>query len=342
MTPTTDCREANKRAAAPGMETAAPNTARQRHIMSHTRTQGELPQFLRDLLASPPRHGEGVHQWLFRVARQLHAHRDEQTICDLLAAATDGCGRRVPQKEIEEAVQSARACAWQPSGTHGTIRVAKAAPKWPERDHGAIRAIVEADPGAMAKLCKASRMQISDRLHDAECLLERLFPGDPLLCVADGVASARVLHRTKLRGLCSNMSHIVPSPMSKPEGINKQGRPSRRCLDNTGPRHYLVTEFDQGDKDTQAAVIRHLTARAPLVMVVDSGGKSLHAWWRCFGQPEDRLRTFFRHAVALGADPATWTRCQLVRMPLGWRPEKGKRQEVLFYDFTATVKGGAA
>jgi hypothetical protein len=31
----------------------------------------ELPAFLRDMLAAPPRAGEGVHAWLFRAARQL-------------------------------------------------------------------------------------------------------------------------------------------------------------------------------------------------------------------------------------------------------------------------------
>ena len=34
----------------------------------------DLPPFLRELLAAPPRAGEGVHDWIFRVARQLHAH----------------------------------------------------------------------------------------------------------------------------------------------------------------------------------------------------------------------------------------------------------------------------
>ena len=33
----------------------------------------EIPSFLRDMLAEPPRTGEGVHGFLFRAARQLHA-----------------------------------------------------------------------------------------------------------------------------------------------------------------------------------------------------------------------------------------------------------------------------
>jgi len=39
-----------------------------------------------------------------------------------------------------------------------------------------------------------------------------------------------------------------------------------------------------------------------------------------------------RYAVSIGADPATWTRCQLVRMPDGLRREPGKeRRQTVYY-----------
>ena len=40
-------------------------------------TGKELPQFVRDMLASPPRAGEGVNLYLFRMARVLHPYRSE-------------------------------------------------------------------------------------------------------------------------------------------------------------------------------------------------------------------------------------------------------------------------
>jgi hypothetical protein len=92
-----------------------------------------------------------------------------------------------------------------------------------------------------------------------------------------------------------------------------------------------VTEFDHGTFDEQAALIWHLTAWAPLVMVVLSAGKSLHAWWSCRGVPEEKLRAFMNYAVALGADPITWTRCQLVRMPGGLR-NGVRRQRVIYFN----------
>ena len=50
----------------------------------------DLPRFIRDLLASPPKRGEGLNLWLFRVARVLHPYRDRQEIIELLKAATAG------------------------------------------------------------------------------------------------------------------------------------------------------------------------------------------------------------------------------------------------------------
>jgi hypothetical protein len=53
----------------------------------------DLPQFVRDLLASPPRAGEGVNLYLFRLARVLHPYRTEREIADILEAVTANCGR---------------------------------------------------------------------------------------------------------------------------------------------------------------------------------------------------------------------------------------------------------
>lgn len=306
--------------------------------MPHPRGQGELPQFLRDLLASPPRHGEGVHQWLFKVARQLHAHRDEQTICDLLAAASDGCGRHVPASEIREAVEAARSCAWQPSGA---VRVDKPKPKWPARDDFKIARILSR-PFTLADLWDASPIACTQDSTDAEFLVDSLFPGNPLLCVGYSNAVFATRPREDFRGTLGEQSLIVPSPMSKPAGIRKSdGQLSAHTLDNTGPRHYLVTEFDSGTPDEQATVIWHLREFAPLVMVLSSGGKSLHAWWNCRGTDDRTTGRFMRYAVSLGADPATWTRSQFVRLPQGWRHDKQRRQEVHYFNHELAAEGQA-
>ena len=41
---------------------------------------GYLPDFIRDLLANPPRAGEGVHAYLYKVALKLHPYRTDEEI----------------------------------------------------------------------------------------------------------------------------------------------------------------------------------------------------------------------------------------------------------------------
>jgi len=156
-----------------------------------------------------------------------------------------------------------------------------------------------------------------------------LFPGEPLLCCARTSSTARTAPRAAWRGKLSKCQFIVPSAMSTETGLTQDGRTSSRCLDNVGLRQYLVVEQDGGTFDDQAAVLLHLAEKAPMVLVLHSGGKSLHAWFRCSGATDGQLRSFFDYAVRLGADPATWTRCQLVRMPEGTR-DNGERQGVLY------------
>jgi hypothetical protein len=94
----------------------------------------------------------------------------------------------------------------------------------------------------------------------------------------------------------------------------------------------LICEFDTGTADDHAAILIHLAGFAPLVCAVHSGGKSLHGWFFVAGQPEAKVEKFFRYAVTLGADRATWTRSQFVRMPDVTR-DNGKRQTVFFLNF---------
>ena len=48
------------------------------------------------------------------------------------------------------------------------------------------------------------------------------------------------------------------------------------------------------------------------------------------GEADEALARFMRYAVSIGADPATWTRSQFVRIP-GGRRNNGKKQEVLYF-----------
>lgn len=318
----------------------------------------ELPRFLRDLLASPPAAGTGLHQWIFRVACVLKPWRSDMDSAALIAAASTGSGRDLT-REISEAVAHARN-DWQPGNSSSRsplLKPPRPAPSWPARDLDAIAAIAAGGAG-IADLLEASPVRIEEDGPGAEDIVDLLFPGNPLLCVATHPPDARTLPREEWRGSLANHSLIVPSPMKDPTGTNKEGKTSSRCLDNTGPRRFLVVEFDfkaatpdgqptpeapllarlesegRTVQDLCAALLLHLMQFAPLLMAVHSGGKSLHGWFPAAGIPDDTLRSFFALAVRLGADPSTWTPCQLVRLPEGLR-DNGQRQSVRFLDVPA-------
>ncbi len=104
-----------------------------------------------------------------------------------------------------------------------------------------------------------------------------------------------------------------------------------RAKTNTGPRRYVVVEFDEGTFDEHATILLHLSKYMPLVLCVHSGGKSLHGWFFRGAATDETFKKFFDYAVTLGADPAIWTACQWVRMPDGQR-DNGNRQRIVFFD----------
>jgi len=287
-----------------------------------------LPPFIDEMLAVPPRAGEGVHNWLFRVARQLHAHLPAVEIVALLENRVHGCGRHVSRKEIEDAVKNALACAWQPSGNAAPVQ---SAAKWP-RVNQEQRAAILRDNGGLADLWELSKPRIEDNTAHTEAMIDRLFPGNPLLCCGKSNSDFDTKPRDDWRGEMSALALIVPSPMSAVTGTTKDGKESKHTLANTGARRFLICEFDTGTADEHAALLIHLAGYAPLVCAVHSGNKSLHGWFFVAGQPDTKIEKFFRYAVSLGTDRATWTRSQFVRMPDGTRDD-GKRQTVFFLNF---------
>jgi hypothetical protein len=285
-----------------------------------------LPPFVEEMLAAAPHAGEGVHIWLFKVARQLHAHLPAGEIVALLESRVAGCGRTVPRSEIVSAVQNALPCAWQPNG-----KAAPAASKWPDVNQEQ-RATIIREYGGLEDLWEASKPRIEDSEQHTEEIVDRLFPGNPLMCCGESSAIFDTRPRDDWRGELSALALIVPSPMSAVTGQTKEGKESKHSLANTGARHFLICEFDTGTPDEHAALLLHLGTFAPLVCAVHSGGKSLHGWFYVHRQPEEKILKFFRYAISLGADRATWTRSQFVRMPDGTR-DNGKRQTVFFTNF---------
>jgi len=278
----------------------------------------------------------------------------------VLEAASASCGRDLEAHEIPDAIRNSAAYAsGSPCSSDNSGTSAKSFQRWPQRNVEQIEAVVRKGVH-LVDLWERSPVRL-DESATAEKLIDRLFPGNPLLCCGRTSKVFGTGTREEWRGQLSMLSFIVPSPMTAEGGRRKRdGAISPRTSENTGPRRYLVVECDFSPTattngrltplalliqkltsdgisvaDVCASVLWRLSELAPLAMVVHSGGKSLHGWFPCAGQPEERLRKFMRYAVSLGADPATWTRCQFVRLPEGLRRiETGfsVRQTVFFFN----------
>jgi hypothetical protein len=238
-------------------------------------------------------------------------------------------------------------------------------------------AAIKADVPRTEKLCErgitAEQLKRSGLADPSSLktwpLLRALFPDrKTLLCVGNDERSAVVINRdAELHP--ENLQFIVPNWMTSFTGRNEDGFISSRTLANTGPRRFLVIEFDFSffDRSGRHSTIWHDTldrlatvGRTPqdmcasllgelsmteqaagvcrLALVVFSGNKSLQGWFYVAGKTDLELRPFFNLAVTLGADRAMWNRHQLCRMPGGLRisgepgEQRGKLQEIYFFD----------
>jgi hypothetical protein len=315
------------------------------------------PVFLENLLANPPTAGSGVHSWLFCVARQLHAHMGTREMEKLLAEQVQACGRHVPIHEIREAIKHSASCAWSPTEENSESFSAKPEPKNPQPNVAAIDRIVTSGIG-LYDLWERSEIRFGDSGSppQTEYVIDSIFPGNPLLCVGKSQSQFSTRRRNVWRGHLSRLPFIVPNPMTKVTGKTKDGRLSEHTLEATGTRTWQVLEFDFSElardgatptewkplieswkalgitiADVCSALLWELGTLAPLVLVVFSGGKSLHGWFKVAGATENQLREFSRTAMRLGACSSTLNNpSQFVRIPDGLR-DNGARQLVWYF-----------
>ena len=193
------------------------------------------------------------------------------------------------------------------------------------------REAVIASGAGLVDLWEISPVRFEDNESHTEQIIDELFPGDPLLCAGRSKYDFVTRSRSELCGELAALELIVPSPMTARIGRTQDGKESAHTLETMGPRRFLVVEQGSETIDQQSAVLLHFAEHAPLAVAIYSGSKSIHWWFYCVGQPEEKLHRFMQYAVSLGADRATWTRSQFVRMPDGTR-DNGKRQTVYFFN----------
>jgi hypothetical protein len=268
------------------------------------------------ILKPCPTSGEGVHTWVFYAACTLvevgisDEHAEEE-IERLMTREPN------PASEVMDALRSAR----------GERR--RSTPQWSPVNPAAIAEIAKNGP-TLAELVSRSPEHIHFGAQSrSELIIDTLFPGNPWLCIGASDSNFRTERREFWRGRLSARSLIVPSPMLAQMGRTKKGELSYHSAANTGQRRFLVTEFDSGTLDQQAALLWHLAQAVPfLALVVFSGSRSLHGWFFCEGEPEDKVTRFFDYAHSLGACRGMWQVSQFARLPDGTRRD-GKTSDDL-------------
>lgn len=168
-------------------------------------------------------------------------------------------------------------------------------------------------------------------------LMRHAGEADPLVCVGASASDFQTLRISDINpNHAGNMQFLVPSAMSAPEGNTLAGHLSPKSNDNTGLRLNLVYEGDDLSKEQQAGIVSFLAQYVSLVCAVDSGGKSIHAFFDVAGRSSEEQERLMKSLCRLGADSHLWTISQFARMPGGTRPaseEKPEtRQEILYLD----------
>jgi len=309
-----------------------------------------FPPSVGQYIDNPPVAGSGLNHWILGAVRRLLYWIDENEALEELLPKVVQAGRPCgkARSEILRAIAKVTASGNQ---------AAQERTDWPEPNLERIAEIVHEELAKLGGRCPIDVLRQESLVKRAEAaeLIDALFPGDPLLCIGKSAHEFITRPKSEHRDF-SNKQFIVPSLMSAVKGLTQEGKLSYRSLANTSPRRFLVLDFDIAElgrdgvtptvfaplirawrtdgiapKQAQAAIILYLKRRLEPVIVLDSGGKSLHAWFYVEGQPEEVIKGTMQHAVRLGADRATYTRSQFVRMPEGTR-DNGKRQEVIYFN----------
>jgi hypothetical protein len=311
------------------------------------------PRWLAKLVAEP-NCTCGTHPTLRRIAKWLVIYMPPDE-CEGLAFkwlrfAADQCDRVPDDAELNRLLiwASGRTGDQSAAGADGYLQQA-------EIDLNRLYELIIAGP-TRDELRELSQIRLYDtRGRNTPAILDAwaryASATDPWICYGskDSFFTRRL---EQMRARAHVFEQMVPSPMRAQYGTTLEGRQSQHSLDGTGPRLFLVTEFDfvpvdkkrrptiwaplikacaekgRGVLDMNAALVAHLRGLGPLWMVVYSGGKSLQSWFPCRDVTEQSLAEWYRaEALSIGAGKSTWCRSQFVRMPDGERDD-GRRQSI--------------
>ncbi|MDB4734474.1 hypothetical protein OAF62_01970 [Akkermansiaceae bacterium] len=174
-------------------------------------------------------------------------------------------------------------------------------------------------------------------------IIKALFKGNDLICIEGEKNNAKSVQVGSLKSIPAKTIFLNPSVFKNTEPT--PGHKIPRSNDNVKERRYMVLENDtnptskNGLSEDEALAIRErfnsfcfdLSAYIPLVIAVDTGGKSVHFWFHC-GRWSDDVDKVFSLACGHGADPRMAIKSQKARMPNVSGEKDRRNQKLLYFD----------
>ncbi len=301
-----------------------------------------------------PAPGKGCHPFLLAVAnRGVRAGLEDAVIVeDILQNIPQG-RREVPRREIEQAVERARADFEKPRGLPP-----------PKREPGfgwalTARLVGQYDGRGLDDLRALSPLAVpQEPAAQFHLALTRLYAPTDWLFI--GPAQAYAVRDVNLKPAVAWLElasrsgrvpaeHLMLNALTGNAGKTLDGKDSFRCGEAVAePPHYLLVEFDGMSEERQAAFWFGVITEGlmDVAALVHSGGKSIHSWVRVPEAVTDKVRwrayvvlLFDRWLspreagvpVELRADRACRDAGRLTRCP-GWlRADRGNRLQELLY-----------
>ncbi len=300
-----------------------------------------LTRYQQRLGSLPPSGGGGCHQALLGCATLgVRAGVRPEQVCQDLRRSVRGT-RNVTDREIGDAVSKAI------NGRHSTAGIPRQRWRQPPRPTGRAfdaatflaNRLAESKSIDEADIWDASPIRIDTPPEgDAALLIETLYRTDDILFMGDTYGRTVKTAADWLASFRAGRPvppHLIPNPLTGNVGLTKDGRPSLRADACVKSFRFAVAEFDGMNREDQ---IRFWWAvNLPVCALIDSGGKSLHAWIRIDGieTSEDWTELveeslFRRYLIPLGCDAACRNEARLSRLVGHFRKEKGRWQRLLY------------
>jgi hypothetical protein len=308
--------------------------------------QTMIEKYEAKLKAIPAPGGAGCHVALLGVADSgvMAGVNENQIFKDIQANIPNG-GRKVPDREIQSAIKT----AVLRFGGNQSVQFMPPVPK-PKRDvDGSKRflQIVNQFAGVQeVDLWEASPMRLDEEPGpwDAITALSELYKPDDILFVGD-VYQRNVFtvtdHIAAIKSGIKTEAHIIPNPMTGAIGKTKDGSESFRCDATIADFRFAIVEFDNATRNQQVCFWYSMIAKKVfnIAALIDSGGKSIHAWVRVNLKTEADWDKYVRGEIydqdrglmaIMGADRSCQNPSRLSRLPGHYRKEKNAWQRLLY------------